>query len=146
MSKTESKFIIKGRVGKGIYHNTSKSGTKTTNFNVGIISGKGEGGNYLWESMPVMAFGHLHLETGKYYIITGKIGGRKNESNKTVIYLLADGVGLLADNDESALNGPPVAPPQPTNESDNFYKGNSTYSNNFDAGMNNAPDDTDIPF
>lgn len=150
MSKTGSTFIIKGRVGKGIYHNTSKNGTKTTNFNVGIISGKGEGGNYLWESMPVTAFGHLHLETGKYYIITGKIGGRKNESNRTVIYLLADGVALIADNDESITNNapysPPVAPPQPTNESDNFYKGNSVYNNNFDASGNDTPDDADIPF
>lgn len=144
MSKTSSSFIIRGRVGKGVYHNTSPSGTKTTKFNVGFVTGKDKQGNCMWENVPMSAFGHRDLIVGRYYIFTGRVGARRADDKGQAVYLLADSMALQLD-EEGDRNGTQT-PPMPDTDGENFYSGNATYNNNFDAGMNNAPDDTDIPF
>lgn len=129
MQKTDATFIIRGRVGKGIYHN-NKNGIATTSFNLGIIKGKRQDGQqgYDWESIPILAFGSFDVQTGEYVTAVGRIGVSRKETNQVTPILLCDAVAKSAER-----------PQTPDERSDNFYGNNGSSSGNFS-------NDSDIPF
>ncbi len=129
MTKTDASFTIRGRVGKGIYHN-NRNGVDTTSFSLGVIKGKSQNGQgYEWESIPVLGFGNLKLETGDYVVAFGRIGISRKEKQTTPI-LLCDAVAMTADKSQATYDKPQT----PDERSDNFY-------NNEDFTS-----DTNIPF
>lgn len=115
VQKTDTIFIVRGRVGKGIYHN-NKNGVETTSFNIGVVKGKLQNSqNYDWESIPILAFGNHELYTGEYVVATGRIGINRKEKQVTPI-LLCDAIAKLADGTRA-----PDKPQTPDERSDNFY-------------------------
>ncbi len=131
MTKTDASFTIRGRVGKGIYHN-NKGGNEITSFNLGVIKGKAPNGQgYDWESIPVLGFGNFAVETGEYVVVFGRIGvSRKNNQSNPI--LLCDAVAKIAD---TRVDRPMTA----NEKSDNFYGNNNDSNDNFSS-------DSDIPF
>ncbi len=127
MQKTDATFIVRGRVGKGIYHNT-KNGVTTTSFNIGVVKNRRQdSNNYEWESIPILAFGSFELTTGEYVTAIGRIGVSRKEKQTTPI-LLCDSIAKSAER-----------PRTPEERSDNFYGNNDMVPDAFSS-------DTDIPF
>lgn len=136
MQRTDATFIIRGRVGKGIYHN-NKNGVETTSFSLGVVKSRMQNSqNYEWDSIPILAFGNIELTTGEYVTAVGRIGISRKEKQTTPI-LLCDSVGKTADRVQTQFDKPQT----PDERSDNFY------GNNSNSGGNDAfPSDSDIPF
>lgn len=132
MQRTDATFIVRGRVGKGIFHNT-KNGVTTTSFNLGVVKGKKQDNNYEWESIPILAFGDYELTTGEYVTAVGRISVSRKERQTSPI-LLCDSIGRC-DSVVRSLDRPCT----PEERSDNFYGNNSSSSDNF-------PSDSNIPF
>lgn len=126
--KTGAFFMYKGRVGKGIYHNTSKNGTPVTNFNLGLTTGQTPDGKYKWESCPLTAWKDLDVRTGAYVCVTGTIRSQK-VGEKFFPMLVVDTCAVIDDSKAEARKDDP----------ENFYRGDDNPS----GGM---PSDSDIPF
>lgn len=130
MSKTGSFFMCKGRVGKGVYHNTSKNGTPVINFNLGQVTGKTPNGELKWESCTLTAWKNFDIRTGAYVCVTGVIRSQK-VGDKFYPLLVVETVAVI-DDSKAEVNAE-------TNDPERFY-------NTDDSFPAESPSNDGIPF